>query len=299
MRLLLARRVRPGAVAGRRRQRGGVAVGVVVHPARPGTGAGGDRCGAGRHGAAPRRGGWSPTSAGRTALLRGADRPARAGTGHGGAGAVAEERSRIARELHDVIGHEVTVIALQADAAAAALAKAPERAAAPIEAIRAVGDRGAGRDAPGRRACCAPPRRRTCARSRGSTDVADARGAVAGRRRTGRPDPATPGRGRRTRACELAAYRRGPGGAHQRAAARARRTGRRPRRRGRRRGAGRGGQPPGRRPCPSPGRTATGFGLVGMRERVRLLGGRLDAGPTDGGGFALTARLPLELPRSP
>src|SRR5687768_7235541 len=50
--------------------------------------------------------------------------------------AVAEERSRIARELHDVIGHEVTVIALQADAAAAALAKAPERAAAPIAAIR-------------------------------------------------------------------------------------------------------------------------------------------------------------------
>jgi len=46
------------------------------------------------------------------------------------------ERARIARELHDVIGHEVTVIALQADAAAAALAKAPERAAAPVEAIR-------------------------------------------------------------------------------------------------------------------------------------------------------------------
>ena len=50
--------------------------------------------------------------------------------------AVAEERARIARELHDVIGHEVTVIALQADAAAAALAKAPERAAAPVQAIR-------------------------------------------------------------------------------------------------------------------------------------------------------------------
>ncbi|TQN41876.1 signal transduction histidine kinase [Blastococcus colisei] len=50
--------------------------------------------------------------------------------------AAAEERARIARELHDVIGHEVTVIALQADAAAAALAKAPERAAAPVAAIR-------------------------------------------------------------------------------------------------------------------------------------------------------------------
>jgi signal transduction histidine kinase len=33
-----------------------------------------------------------------------------------------------------------------------------------------------------------------------------------------------------------------------------------------------------------------------MRERVRLLGGRLDAGPTDDGGYVLTARLPLDLP---
>jgi signal transduction histidine kinase len=44
---------------------------------------------------------------------------------------------------------------------------------------------------------------------------------------------------------------------------------------------------------------SSGFGLVGMRERVRLLGGRLDAGPTDGGGFVLTARLPLDLPGAP
>lgn len=36
-----------------------------------------------------------------------------------------------------------------------------------------------------------------------------------------------------------------------------------------------------------------GTGLVGMRERCRLLGGHLDAGPTAGGGFAVTARLPL------
>jgi len=50
--------------------------------------------------------------------------------------AAAEERTRIARELHDVIGHEITVIALQADAAAAALARAPERAAVPVDRIR-------------------------------------------------------------------------------------------------------------------------------------------------------------------
>ena len=50
---------------------------------------------------------------------------------------------------------------------------------------------------------------------------------------------------------------------------------------------------------PSARSGSSGFGLVGMRERVRMLGGRLDAGPTDGGGFALTARLPLELPGAP
>jgi signal transduction histidine kinase len=39
--------------------------------------------------------------------------------------------------------------------------------------------------------------------------------------------------------------------------------------------------------------TAPGRGLVGMRERCRLLGGELEAGAVPGGGFVVAARLPL------
>lgn len=212
--------------------------------------------------------------------------------------AVAEERSRIARELHDVIGHEVTVIALQADAAAAALAKAPERAAAPVEAIRRSATE------------ALAEMRRVVGMLRaaeeedlhpqpGLDDVADlveqSRAAGARVALTLRP-PA-----RATHASvELAAYR-----LVQEALTNARRHA--------------PGAPvdvrivgddaavlvevvnrsSGTVPAPRRSADGSGFGLVGMRERVRLLGGRLDAGPVDGGGYALTARLPLELPGSP
>ncbi|MET9464509.1 sensor histidine kinase [Streptomyces sp. NPDC006544] len=39
--------------------------------------------------------------------------------------------------------------------------------------------------------------------------------------------------------------------------------------------------------------SGTGHGLVGMRERVRLTGGTLDTGPMPDGGFRVAARLPL------
>ena len=55
--------------------------------------------------------------------------------------AVDAERARIAQELHDVVGHELTLIAIQAEAAASALRSAPERAAEPVEAIRATAHR--------------------------------------------------------------------------------------------------------------------------------------------------------------
>ena len=49
-------------------------------------------------------------------------------------------------------------------------------------------------------------------------------------------------------------------------------------------------EPGDRPPAGDPG---TGLGLTGMRERVRLLGGRVSAGPRPDGGFEVTAELPF------
>jgi signal transduction histidine kinase len=35
-----------------------------------------------------------------------------------------------------------------------------------------------------------------------------------------------------------------------------------------------------------------GYGLRGLRERIALLGGSMDAGPQPGGGFRLEVKLP-------
>jgi signal transduction histidine kinase len=51
---------------------------------------------------------------------------------------------------------------------------------------------------------------------------------------------------------------------------------------------GRGAVPPA-----SDGRAGTGHGLIGMRERVAAFNGELEVGPRPSGGFRVAARLPL------
>ena len=50
---------------------------------------------------------------------------------------------------------------------------------------------------------------------------------------------------------------------------------------------------------PQPGQTNTdgGHGLAGMRERTAVYGGNLTAGPADGTGWRICARLPVDSPR--
>jgi signal transduction histidine kinase len=207
--------------------------------------------------------------------------------------AVAEERARIARELHDVIGHEVTVIALQADAAAAALAKAPERADAPVQAIR----RSAAEALAEMRRVVGMLRDAEDEDLRPQPGLPDVPELVERSRAAGATVELTlqpPDRPTHA-SVELAAYR-----LIQEALTNAGRHAP---------GAAVGVRVVGdadavtvevvnerTRLVPSPRSGSSGFGLVGMRERVRLLGGRLEAGPTPAGGYALTARLPLELP---
>jgi signal transduction histidine kinase len=206
--------------------------------------------------------------------------------------AVAEERGRIARELHDVVAHGVSVIAIQADAAEAALERDPELARAPLRTIRASAKE------------AMTEMRRLLGVLREDDDggellpqpglgllgelVEHARAAGVDVTLTtdGEPRPLAPG-------LDLSAYRivqEGLTNVRKHAAgAPARVTVTwAPRELGlevRDAGPGAGAVN---------GTGGGGHGLVGMRERVRMHGGELHAGPAPEGGFAVRARLPTE-----
>jgi signal transduction histidine kinase len=219
------------------------------------------------------------------AVLAEREREARAGE------AVVAERARIARELHDVIAHTVSVMGVQAAAAAEVLSSDPERARPPLEAIQqtardAVAELhrllGVLRDGAGPPALAPQPGMEELEALVERTRDAGLRVEC---RIEGDARPLPPG-------VELAAYR-----IVQEALTNARKHAA---------GASARVLVTYERDClsllveddGSPGSVngdGTGHGLVGMRERASLYGGLLEAGPRSDGGFVVRARLPVEV----
>ena len=201
--------------------------------------------------------------------------------------AVAEERARIARELHDVVAHGVSVIAIQSDAAEAALDRDPALAREPLRTIR-----GSATEALGEMR-----RLLEVLREDGEDSELEPQPGLAQLpallERAGESGPVTlevEGEPRPLPASvDLSAYRilqealtnvrKHAGGA----AATVRLGWRAGALEIAVRDAGAGAD----------GMDGGGHGLVGMRERVRLHGGELRTGPAPGGGFEVTAVLPL------
>jgi signal transduction histidine kinase len=208
--------------------------------------------------------------------------------------AVAEERTRIARELHDVVAHSLSVIAVQADAAEAALAKDPGRAGAPLRAIR-----GSAREALSDMRQLLQVLRTDDADDRSpARGIADLDQLVAGMRASGLPVEAEIRVGSTLPAgLGLAVYRIAQEGLTNV-----------------RKHAGTAptrlcvdqdgptvrvqvcNEAPTGAEAPVGRGLSTGHGLLGVRERIRAAGGSLRSGPTESGGFELVAVLPIEVP---
>ncbi|HET7235784.1 MAG TPA: sensor histidine kinase [Actinomycetota bacterium] len=202
--------------------------------------------------------------------------------------AVAAERSRIARELHDVVAHHMSVMVVQAGAARAVAGRDPE---AEAEALRRI-------EVSGRAGLTEMRRLLDILKSDERDERAPQPGLaqldelLAVMRATGlpveavvegAPHPLPPG-------VDLSAYRivqealtntlKHAGEAHARVLLRY--------------------EPDAIEiEVADDGRGAPtasadgGQGLIGMRERVQLFGGTLESGPRPGGGFVVRARLPV------
>jgi signal transduction histidine kinase len=202
--------------------------------------------------------------------------------------AVAEERGRIARELHDVVAHAVSVIVLQVGAVRHRM---PEANAADREALLNVEEAGRTALAEMRRLLDAMREDGDAAELSPRPGLGDldrlvhdvgAAGLSVSLRVLGEPEPLAPG-------LDLSAYRivqealtnslkhSGAGSAEVTVAYEPDDLVLTVRDHG---GGG---------PGDSDGQ---GHGLVGIRERVKIFGGDMSAGPAPGGGFLVRARLP-------
>lgn len=201
-----------------------------------------------------------------------------------------EERLRIARELHDVLAHSISVINVQAGVGLALLDSDREQARSALTTIKAASKEALGEvrqvldtlRAPG-----AAPRAPAPGLGRLTelTEQAAGAGLQVTTETEGTPAPLPPG-------ADLAAFR-----IIQEALTNV------VRHSGSRTARVRLRYAPGELrldvdddgPAVEGGPTGGGNGLVGMRERAAALGGAAEAGPR-GGGFRVTARLPLAAP---
>jgi signal transduction histidine kinase len=224
--------------------------------------------------------------------------------------AAAAERARIARELHDIVAHHVSVMVVQADGAAFALENAPDKTREALGAIS-----GTGRQAlaemrrllgmlrsPSAGPLEAPEPELTPVPGTSQLSALLEQTRTAGVPVTFRQE-GTPAAGPADGA-DLAVYRvvqesltnvRRHGGPGVSAAVTIRYTADGATVSVTDDGRGAAAQPAPANSAPANGAAAdsTGHGLHGMRERVGLYGGTLTAGPRPGGGYQVTATLPL------
>jgi signal transduction histidine kinase len=213
--------------------------------------------------------------------------------------AAAAERARIARELHDIVAHHVSVMVVQADGAAFALENSPAKTREALGAIS-----GTGRQALAEmRRLLGMLRSPSAGPELAPVPGTDQLSALLEQTRTaGIPvafsQEGTPAAGPAGGA-DLAVYRvvqesltnvRRHGGPGVSAAVSIRYTADGVTVSVTDDGRGAAAQPG---PANSAAADSTGHGLHGMRERVELYGGTVTAGPRPGGGYQVTATLPL------
>jgi signal transduction histidine kinase len=205
--------------------------------------------------------------------------------------AVLEERTRIARELHDVVAHHMSLIAVRAETAPYRLTGLSEPARAEFGALSEVA-----REALAEmRRLLGVLRHDQPAALAPQPQLADLPALVDAARRAGMPVElsAPPALGRVPPGVGVCAYRivqesLSNASQHAPGAAVTVSVGQEP-------GAVllRVANGPGGPAGPSGDEHGPGHGLTGMRERVALLGGSLSAGPAPDGGFVISAVLPV------